>query len=425
MRQLMVWVPHGRGDEVRARTAEAGAKHALGFRGVDEHGPSELLVMHMANDHFNAVLKAIEPIDDVRVTFQRDSVVLLEPPQEYAPEQVTDVSMRGPFEILVEGLQSLGGWVPFLAYAVIAGAVVWAGLVSNTIFLLTASMLIAPYAAPAMTTALATARGDLQLLRRSVGRYLAGVGATAATAGLLTVIAGETAVTHLMVQVADVAAASVLLPVAAGVAGALSFGRADRTGIASGAGIGMLVALALAPQAGLMGIAVVLGDWRLVGSSAFVATLQLIGINIAASLVFRWLGVGPEIPRVRPGRRGVATTTFGVTVALGLGMIALQWTTYPELSRNTVVTRAEATAMAVLDEHPEVLAVHAQARFPLAEVMPQEVLVLEARVIPAGVGAAPDDAELAALVRQRLLEEMPEIALRVGVLVVGRDADPA
>ncbi len=425
MRQLMVWVPHGRGDEVRARSAEAGATHSLGFRGVDDAGPNEFLIVHMPNDHFNAVLKALEPLDDVRIAFQRDSVILLEPPQANAPEQVTDVSMRGPFEILAEGLQSLGGWIAFLAYAVVAGVVVWVGLVSNTIFLLTASMLIAPYAAPAMTAALATARGDLHLLRRSVGRYIASVGAAALTAALLTVIAGETEVTHLMVQVADVAAASVLLPIAAGVAGALSFGRADRTGIASGAGIGMLVALALAPQAGLMGIAVVLGEWRIVWSSAFVAALQLVGINTAASLVFRLLGIGPEIPRLRRARRGVAAATFGLTAAVGVGMIVLQWTTYPELSRNTVVTRAEATAMAVLDDHPEVLAIHAQARFPLAEVMPQEVLVLEARVLPATVGDAPDDDELARLVRQRLLEEMPDVAPRVGVTVVGREAGPA
>ena len=101
------------------------------------------------------------------------------------------------------GLQSLGGWPSFLTYSAVAGAIVWVGLVTDTIFLLTAAMLIAPYAAPAMTTALATARGDRHLLARSVGRYLTSVARTTAVAALLTVVAGVSEVTNLMVDVAD------------------------------------------------------------------------------------------------------------------------------------------------------------------------------------------------------------------------------
>ena len=420
MRQLMMWVPRDRGEEVRSLAIEAGATHTLRLPSDSEDGPSDLVVAHMPNGRFDRVLDAVAPIEDLRMVFNRDSVVLLEPPAGDLPDQVTDVSSRGPLEILVEGLQSLGGWPSFLTYSAVAGAIVWVGLVTDTIFLLTAAMLIAPYAAPAMTTALATARGDRHLLARSVGRYLASVATTTAVAALLTVVAGVSEVTNLMVDVADVSAVSVLLPVAAGVAGAMSFGRPDRTGIVSGAGIGMLIALALAPQAGLMGIAMVLGEPRIVISSAFLATLQLLGINAAASLVFFFaLDVRPRIPRARAGDRSVGYVSLGVTAVLTLALVVLQVEAHPELTRKTMMTRAEATVMAVLDEHPAVHPVEAAARFPLEEDVPLDLLVVEGRVVASGVVTDPDASALAELVRERLLDDLPGVDPQVGISVVG------
>jgi uncharacterized membrane protein len=419
LRQLLLWVPREHGAETCERAVEAGASHTLRLPGEAAYGPSELLVLHMPNDRFDGVVAGLEGVDDLRMAFQRDSVVLLEPPAENLPDQVADVSMRGPLEILVEGLQSLGGWIGFLAYSAIAGAVVWAGLVSNTIFLLTAAMLIAPYAAPAMTTALATARGDLHLLRRSVGRYLASVATTAATAAVLTLVTGTTEATHLMIEVANVSAMAVLLPIAAGIAGALNYGESDRTGLVSGAGIGVLVALALAPQAALIGISLVLWEPRILGSAVFVATLQLLGINLAASLVFTWLGVRRDIPRARSGRRVVAAASLLTTAALGVALIGLQAVTHPELTRETVVTRAEAAAMALLDEDPTVIPLESVARYPLGGETRDEVFVLEARVVATGVDAPADGPALAAAVRAELLEQLPETDPRVAITVIG------
>ncbi|MFA9430922.1 DUF389 domain-containing protein [Egicoccus sp. AB-alg2] len=297
MRQLLFWVRSDQAEEVCTRAAGAGATHTLRVAATPGQGPpQELLYVHLPNDRFDAVLAALEPVEELRGAFDRDSIVLIEPPPQALPDQVTDVTSRGPLEILVEGLQSLGAWPPFLLYSAVAGAVVWAGLVSDTTFLLTAAMLIAPYAAPAMTTALATARGDARLLRRSVGRYVSGIATTAVVAALLTLTVGGRDPTPLMVRVADVGTTAILLPMAAGVAGALSFGRADRTGIVSGAGVGMLVALALAPQAGLLGIGLVLGEAHLVTSAAFVGAMQLVGINVAAGHRVPRDGGAPDDP---------------------------------------------------------------------------------------------------------------------------------
>ncbi|GGI08080.1 DUF389 domain-containing protein [Egicoccus halophilus] len=407
MRRLQCYVPTGSGAEVLARAAAAGATDGVRLDGRDaDDTPQELLLLYLPNDRFDDVLEVLEDVDDLRLTFQRDSVVALSPPAEELPDQVSDVTSRGPLEMLVEGLQSLGAWPPFLVYSATAGAVVWAGLVSETVFLLTAAMLIAPYAAPAMTTALATARGDGLLLRRSVGRYLAAVATTAVTAALLTLVTGESAPTELMLQVADVSAMSVLLPMAAGVAGALGFSRADRTGIVSGAGIGMLVALALAPQAGLLGIGLALGEARIVGSAAFVATLQLVGINVAASLVFHLLGVRRQVPRVRDGSLVASLGAAAATAVALVGLLVLQWQTAPDLTRETVMTRAEAITLSFLDEQPGIVATDAVARFPLADNLPIEVFALRAQAVALSADAASGD-ELTAALDERLREEFP------------------
>lgn len=419
MRQMSVWVPREHGEQARRLATEAGATHTAWLDAHDPEGPSQLLVLSMPNERFGSVVDAVGAVPDLQLVFHRDSVVLLEPPAEALPDQVTDVTTRGPLEMLVEGLQSLGAWPGFLSYCVVAGVVVFAGFASNTVFLLTAAMLIAPYAAPAMTTALATARGDARLLRRSVGRYLAGVATTAVTAAVLTLLTGLTEVTPLMLQVADVPAVAILLPVAAGVAGALSFNQPDRTGIVSGAGVGMLVALALAPQAALLGMGAVVGEPRLVISGAFVAALQLVGINVAATLVFRRLGVGTHLPRAAPGSRVTSWVAGGATAVALVAMLGLQWATQPTLTREAVVVRAESATSAVLDAQPGIATVAATARFPLGGSSPDGLLAVEGRVVATGDEDAPTPEELAEAVRVRLADDLPAVEPVVAVTLAG------
>jgi len=49
----------------------------------------------------------------------------------------------------------------------------------------------------------------------------------------------------------------------------------------------MLVAACLAPPAGLIGMAIAIGRWDMVVNGVFVLLLQLGGINLSASLMFR------------------------------------------------------------------------------------------------------------------------------------------
>jgi len=199
--------------------------------------------------------------------------IALRPPASEAPQQVKNVTSRSPIEIFLSGLQSVGSWRSFLAYAAVAGVIVWIGLYTNTSYLLVAAMLIAPFAGPAMNTAIATARGDLQLLGRSVPRYFSALLVTIAITFLLSLLLQQQSATSLMLDSSQVSAVAVLLPLAAGAAGALNLVQSERSSLVSGAAAAMLVAASLAPPAGIIGMASAIGYGSLWTVSTLSATL--------------------------------------------------------------------------------------------------------------------------------------------------------
>ncbi|MFA9430923.1 hypothetical protein [Egicoccus sp. AB-alg2] len=110
--------------------------------------------------------------------------------------------------------------------------------------------------------------------------------------------------------------------------------------------------------------------------------------------------------------------TIAVTVVALAGLLGLQWATAPALTRETVTTRAQAIATAVLDETPGVIPVAAEARFPLSSHVPDELFVLQVEVLRTEESGDMED-ELAALVLERLRSEFPNADPRVAVDVVG------
>ncbi|GAB4224997.1 MAG: hypothetical protein Kow0049_01930 [Stanieria sp.] len=74
----------------------------------------------------------------------------------------------------------------------------------------------APFADPAMNTAIATARGGLNLLKRSLIRYFTALGVTIIVEALLSFIFQQKAASNLMTQNSQISVVAVLLPLAAG-----------------------------------------------------------------------------------------------------------------------------------------------------------------------------------------------------------------
>lgn len=420
MRRLLVWVPEGGGETVRRRAREDGATQALSLVGQGEDGPVDMVLLHVPNQRVEDVVGSLSEVADLRVSMMPQGVLALEPPPDEAPQQVLDVTLRSPLEVFLSGLQSIGSWSGFSAYAAAAGAVVWVGLFTNTVYLLTAAMLIAPFAGPAMNTALATARGDVGLLRRSLGRYTAGMGISAAVAAVFALVFRQSVATALMVDTVTVSTAAVVLPVAAGAAGAVNLSQSERSSLVSGAATGMLVAAALAPPIGVVGMATVLAEWTMVRNAVFLLALQLVGINLAGAAVFRLVGLRPAGARYPRGRGSVSVGTTATFVLALVGLLAWQFSDGPMLQRSTLAQRAEARVQHTLDALPEAHLVETDARFTRSDVAGQNTLLVSTYV--EATDAAADRTALSERVTRRLeqslAESLPDVTPLVDVTVL-------
>lgn len=375
MRQLLIQVPRGQGDKVLDRAKAHQGMNLARFEASDTEGQLDFVIAYVPNRQVEGFLEALDTLPDLHVTLVPQGMMPLKPPPSEAPEQVKEVQLRSPLEIFLAGLQSIGSWRGFLGYAACAGVVVWIGLFTNTIYLLTAAMLIAPFAGPAMNTAIATARGDLYLLKRSIIRYGAGLSVTVVVAGVLSLIMQQEAPTTLMMASFKVSSVTILLPLIAGVAGALNLVQSERSSLVSGAAIGVLVAASLAPAAGLVGMAAALARWDMVVNSLFLLVLQLGGINLSGAIVFRLVGLSAQGARYNRGKRWLFPVVLGiVSIILALLLIGQLWQE-PYLQRTTLEQRTATEIQQVVQESDLAQLVQSNVQFTPTKLQDKNTLL--------------------------------------------------
>lgn len=396
MRQLRLTAPSGVRDRVDGLLDRHGA-HAV--RIWDLAGDAVCVELSLTNRDIGGFLEDVGDLGDVTITMAPQSVLTLVPGREEAPEDLVDVEPLSPHEVFLAGLQSVGSWTGFLGYAAVAGAVVWIGMQLNSVFLLIAAMLIAPFAGPAMNAALATATGDRRLLGRTVVRYGSAIAVVVGVVAVLHALLGTDLPTNTMADTANISSVAVLLPLVAGAAGALNLMQAERSSLVSGAATGVLVAAALAPPAGLVGMALVLGEWSMVGSGAFLLALQLLGLNLSGALLFRLYGLRPGSARYGRGTPGVSWAALAVSVVGLAALVTFQLSSSPTLQRSTVQTEVASQITELVVEDPGADLVEVDARFTRADISGQDTLLAVVHVQPT------DDADLDEL-EQRLGSEL-------------------
>ncbi|WP_414564142.1 MULTISPECIES: TIGR00341 family protein [unclassified Anabaena] len=374
MRQLIIQVPRGNGKAVIEIAKSHNGANLSRFEGnADE--PIDVVIIHVSNQEVGKVLEELQDLPKAQITLIPTGVMTLQPPASEAPQQVVDVEERSPIEILLSGLQSVGSWQGFLGYAALAGFVVWIGLYTNTPYLLVAAMLIAPFAGPAMNTAIATAWGDRQLLGRSILRYFAALGVTIVITWLLSLILQQEIPTSLMLDNSQVSAVAVILPLAAGAAGALNLVQSERSSLVSGAATGMLVAASLAPPAGIVGMASAVGRWDMVISGVFLLLLQLCGINFSATLVFRLFGLSAQGTRYQRGKKRVFGISLVITVIALAGLLSWQFLNSPNLQRSSLAQRANAEVQKTVAQVGLAKLVESNVRFTRSDIEDQDTLL--------------------------------------------------
>jgi uncharacterized membrane protein len=236
-------------------------------------------------------------------------------------------------------------------------------------------MLIAPFAGPAMNVAIATARGDGRLLKRSLLRYFAALAVSIMVTGALSLILQQEVTTSLMTATSTVSAVAVLLPLVAGAAGALNLVQSERSSLVSGAAVGMLVAASLAPPAGLVGMSSAMGQWDMVMNGVFVLLLQLVGINLSATIVFRAYGLSARGARYERGKKSLFPAALAVTIVALAGLLTWQFSTSPELQRGSINQRAAEQIQKVVNDSGLAELVETNVRFTGSDIKGQNTLL--------------------------------------------------
>ena len=375
MRQLLIEVKRGQGKRVIQLGEQYQGANISQLDANTSRGKIDLVIAYVPNGNIEEFLGELEDFEELHITIVPRSFMPLKPPMSEIPQQIIDVQSISPSEVFLAGLQSVGAWKGFLSYAIAGAVIVWIGLYTNSSFLLVAAMLIAPFAGPAMNVAIATARGDFSLLKTGLIRYVAAIAVTmAVTAGLSLILSQELA-SNAMVESSKVASISVLLPLIGGAAGALNLIQAERSSLVSGTAVGMLVAAALAPPAGTAGMAIALGLWSMALNCVYLLVLQLVGINLAAAMVFRLYGLSQKGARYKRGKKWLFPVAIAITTAALVGLLSYQFTSDTNLQRSSLEQRANAEVQKVIEDSDMAKLVKSSVSFTRADIEDQNTLL--------------------------------------------------
>ncbi|WP_423817901.1 DUF389 domain-containing protein [Salinimicrobium sp. TIG7-5_MAKvit] len=360
MRQLTLKLPKGHKKEILKTVEEFNGKNTI-FLPNEEH---DVFITYLPNKKVNDFLKRIDQYEEPEVSLIPRGVITLYPPASEAPEQVADVKPKSSLEIYLGGIQSVGSIFGLIGYSLVAGIIVWIGLFTSTSYLLVAAMLVAPFAGPAMNAALATAAGKMSLLKSSLGRYGMAILTGIVASFIMTLFFPLKTLTPLMEQISQVSKFAILLPLVSGFAGAVNICQSERDSLVSGAAVGILVAASLAPPVGLVGAGIYMMDWQVVLSSLFRILLQLLGIHIAATLVFYFYGkVSPRGVRFLKGSKVMGLITTGIVIVGLAAMMFWQFSQPPFLRKASMNTELNEVLNSELQKIPYILVLNKDVTF--------------------------------------------------------------
>lgn len=232
--------------------------------------------------------------------------------EKNSPEQATREELYADIERDVRIDSS------FLLLVVLSTIVATIGLLENNSTVIIAAMLIAPLLGPNVAMAFGSALGDLELVASAAIANLAGISLSVACAALAALAYPPEIASAEMAARTTLGYDSLMLALASGAAGALSL-----TTKLPGALVGVMVAVALLPPAAALGYMLRVGDFRSASGSAVLLAANIVGVNLAAQLVFFSKGVKPRTWLQRRAAKQSLAMGLAIASCLLIALIAL------------------------------------------------------------------------------------------------------
>ena len=228
--------------------------------------------------------------ENVRIVVMPVEAVLPRPKQDEKSNNNKKTTSKSTREELYNQIEKGARLdINFLVLTFLSTIVAAIGLLENNVAVIIGAMVIAPLLGPNIALALATTLGDRALMLGSLKTNLAGV----LLALIISMAIGwlwpyATPGAEILSRT-DVGFDGILLALASGAAAVLSL----TSGIAS-ALVGVMVAVALLPPTATLGMMLVMGHYDLATGAALLLAVNVVCVNLSASLVFVLKGIRPR-----------------------------------------------------------------------------------------------------------------------------------
>jgi uncharacterized hydrophobic protein (TIGR00341 family) len=376
VRQLIVQVPQGQGKRVLELAEKHNGINIAQYQGYNpQRQPIDITIVHVGNRSIQGILRDLDDMSRVYISMYPTEVVAFRPPASEAPEQVKSVELRSPIEVFLTAIQSIGEWNGFLGSVITGAVIAWVGLITNSTFLLLGSTLIAPFAGPVMSVAVSTATGDKRLLKRNVLRYLAALLLTGIVSAFMTFLFGFQTATALALEISQISIVAALLPLAAGVAGAMNLIQSERSNLIAGTASGVLVTVTLAPPAAVLGMSVAIQTWPMALRTLFILILQLVSINLAGSIIFRLNGLTADGVRYDRGKSRVFHVALVASVVALVALLSIQISTDVSLQQTSLSQQFSNDLRMVVEDNEFVHLVEVEGHFAQPSINDQFIFL--------------------------------------------------
>lgn len=333
MRLVQILVSRDKRDEVLAVLEEVGVDYVL--TGDASTRTSSVAVS------FALPVVAVEPvldrvrdagIDDDAYTVVLEAETVISERYEALERRYADNAPRIAREELQARAEDLTPrFATYLLMTVLSTVVATAGLLLDSPAVIVGSMVIAPLIGPALGASVGSILDDHELFRRGVRLQAVGLGAAVASATAFALIArfgGLVSPNIDLLTISEVRGRltpdflSLVIALGAGVAGAWSLAAGTSTVL-----VGVMIAAALVPPLGVVGIGVAWGLPAVAAAAGVLVLVNVIVINATALAVLWYKGYRPlnwlqrDDARIATLKRGVLLVGVILVLSSFLGVV--------------------------------------------------------------------------------------------------------
>ncbi|MBU2613098.1 TIGR00341 family protein [Patescibacteria group bacterium] len=177
----------------------------------------------------------------------------------------------------------------FFLLLVLAIIIVTLGLLMGNLSIIIIGMLVAPLLSPILSVAMGIVVADVKVIGWAARTLML---ATILIVGISLIVAfffPDRFMTDELAARSSASLAGMIVAVASGVAAAFAFSKSDLSATIPG----IAVAVSLLPPIAATGVGLSMGDWTFVVGSFSVFLVNLVGVVLAATVVFSLLGFHP------------------------------------------------------------------------------------------------------------------------------------